>query len=290
MLQVERTTMGMADVGRGEPLALLSGAHLRQRFAPHMHETYAIGVMERGASRSRYRGVTVLHAAGQIVVIEPGEVHTGEAIDVEGWAYRMLYPSVALMSWVADAAGLPRVPSFAQSAYTDPALARRMAGLHDTLAARAELAPSHDPLAAEEALVNVLGTLMRGHGDGSHLADAAGAARPTAALRRVRAYLDEHYTEVVRLRVLAELAALSPFHLIRQFRRAYGVPPYAYVQLVRVERVKAMLRQGRLISYAAHASGMSDQSHLTRVFRRVVGVPPGEYARAFRARPACAAR
>jgi AraC-like DNA-binding protein len=75
---------------------------------------------------------------------------------------------------------------------------------------------------------------------------------------------------------------MSAFHLVRQFRRYYGVPPYRYLELVRVERAKLLLRSGARISHVAFATGFSDQSHLTRHFKRVLGVTPGSYARSYR--------
>jgi AraC-like DNA-binding protein len=84
----------------------------------------------------------------------------------------------------------------------------------------------------------------------------------------------------VRLAELAEVAGMGPFALTRCFRRVVGVPPYAYLELLRVERAKELLRGGTAITEVAHVTGFSDQSHLTRHFRRVVGVPPGRYARA----------
>ena len=74
---------------------------------------------------------------------------------------------------------------------------------------------------------------------------------------------------------------MSPFHLSRRFRARYGLPPYMYLELVRVNRAREMLRRGEPISRVAFDTGFSDQSHLTRRFKRVVGVPPGQYAKTY---------
>jgi AraC-like DNA-binding protein len=72
---------------------------------------------------------------------------------------------------------------------------------------------------------------------------------------------------------------LSPYHVIRIFRKATGLPPYTYFEQLRIERAIDLLRRGVPISDVAVMTGFSDQSHLTRRFKRVVGVPPGKYAR-----------
>ena len=79
---------------------------------------------------------------------------------------------------------------------------------------------------------------------------------------------------------------MSPYHLIRVFRRAVGVTPYAYLVQLRVNRAQAMLCQGLSVSDGAYSCGFSDQAHLTRTFKKSVGVPPGRYVRSVRERAA----
>jgi AraC-like DNA-binding protein len=62
------------------------------------------------------------------------------------------------------------------------------------------------------------------------------------------------------------------------------VPPYRYLELVRVERARRLLQRGVRISEIAFTTGFSDQSHLTRQFKRVLGVTPGSYAQSYRMR------
>ena len=127
--------------------------------------------------------------------------------------------------------------------------------------------------------------------------DDCAAAPPTDAGRhlgrgdhdaviRVRGYLEEHYASKITLTALAGLAGLNVFHLIRVFRASTGLPPYAYLKQIRVNRAAALLRKGHSVSRVAFLTGFADQSHLTRFFKRLVGVPPGVYQRsALRAQP-----
>ena len=257
-------------VHSGTPFEILRGRYIRQRFAPHLHDTYAIGVIESGAAKCDFRGKEVVHAAGDLITIEPGEVHTGEPASAEGWSYRMLYVPRELMAraWEGDA--LPRFP---RTGTADWKLAREMAVVHALLEQRG------DALHQESALIAVLRALCEHH--------ALGAGPPEcraspAALARVKEYLDVHFAQAVTLAELGAVAGVSLFHLIRQFRRHYGLPPYMYLEMLRVEQAKEMLQQGARVSDAAFATGFSDQSHLARHFKRVFGVPPGRYARSYR--------
>jgi AraC-like DNA-binding protein len=258
-------------VHSGSPFEILRGRYVRQRFAPHLHDTYAIGVMESGAARCKARGTESTHAPGDLITIEPGEVHTGEPLTTEGWSYRMLYIPRDVMARAG--AGHDHAPRFATTGTSDPELSARLARVHALLEQRA------DPLHQETELVSTLHAICARH---ALQPDTAVPAASPNALRRVREYLEAHFTERVCLTDLTVVAEMSAFHLIRQFRRYYGVPPYRYLELVRVERAKLLLRSGARISHVAFATGFSDQSHLTRQFKRVLGVTPGSYARSYR--------
>jgi AraC-like DNA-binding protein len=94
---------------------------------------------------------------------------------------------------------------------------------------------------------------------------------------RIRDFLTEHATETVPISRLATRVSLTPFHLIRTFRGAVGVPPHLYATLIRIRHAERLLRMGLPIAEAAHRTGFCDQSHLNRCFRRIRGVTPGQY-------------
>lgn len=265
-VQREQESAQLSIVQWDVPFEILRGSYTRQRFAPHSHDTFALGAIESGASRIRFRGRSVSQRAGDIVVIPAGEVHTGESDAPHGWSYRMLYLPPELMRRVVpyDTTDV-QAPTIA-----DAELFRRVVELHTSLEAGVE------PLRGQSALAELLHLLYARHGAQR---PGGAAASLTGPVTRVREYLDEHFAKPVSLTELAALGGVSPFHLIRQFRLRYGLPPYMYLELVRVNRARQMLREGEPISRVAFATGFSDQSHLTRRFKRVVGVPPGQYAR-----------
>ena len=82
----------------------------------------------------------------------------------------------------------------------------------------------------------------------------------------------------IDLAQLAEIAQLSPFHLLRSFRNQVALPPHAYQIQVRILRAKQMLRAGMPCIETAFAVGFADQSHFTKHFKRIVGVTPGLYS------------
>jgi AraC-like DNA-binding protein len=103
------------------------------------------------------------------------------------------------------------------------------------------------------------------------------AGNEPRAVALVRAFLEAHYAERITLPILAAQAGLSPFHLVRVFRRATGVPPHAYLESVRIQQAQRLLMQGMAPAQVAYDIGFSSQSHFTSRFQRIIGITPGRY-------------
>lgn len=252
-------------------LELLHARYVTHTFAPHIHEGYALGVVEQGAEQFMYRGSKHIAGAGSLVFINPGEVHTGSAAVEDGWMYRMLYPATELLRRaVCDIVGRERdLPFFAEPVVYDPEMRAELTLTHRVLEGQTSA------LEREARLLWTLARLIVRYAD-----DHPRVVEPLEeheGVQRARAYLDEHYAENVSLARLAALAQLSPFHLLRSFHRQLHLPPHAYQIQVRVLRAKHLLRAGVSCVETALAAGFADQSHFTRHFKRIVGVPPGLY-------------
>ena len=253
-------------------LELLHATYITHSFARHIHEGFAIGIIEQGAEGFYYRGHNYVAAAGSVVVINPGEVHTGQATTENGWTYRMLYPEVALVqrAMVEVTGQSTEIPDFPEPVIWDNYMAQLIRQMHLTLED-----PSATILERESKFISTLVQLITRHATASINLRPAGEERQ--AVRRVRDYLEAHYAENVLLEQLAAITHLSPFHLLRAFRTETGLPPHAYLTQVRVERAKALLVQGWPVAQVAVETGFADQSHLTKRFKGIVGVAPGQY-------------
>jgi AraC family transcriptional regulator len=98
-----------------------------------------------------------------------------------------------------------------------------------------------------------------------------------AGVGRARDYLHAHFGEPVRLDELAVIAGVGRFHLARAFGRAFGLPPHAYQNQLRIAAARTQIQHGTPPSRID--VGFADQAHLTRHFKRTFGITPGQYAR-----------
>lgn len=99
-----------------------------------------------------------------------------------------------------------------------------------------------------------------------------------ALLRRVRDRIDREYAQPLDVAALARGVHMSAGHLSREFRRAYGEPPYSYLMTRRIERAMTLLRRGELsVTEVCFAVGFSSLGTFSTRFRELVGVPPSAY-------------
>lgn len=252
-------------------IELLHARYISYTFARHTHEGAAIGVIEAGAEGFLYRGAFHTANMGQIVAFNANEAHTGEGADERGWRFRMFYLDSGLLKHAAEElTGKKRdVPAFADPVIQNPETAAMLRNLHISLE------EGGAALERESKFLWTFAQVTLRHADDP--ASEKPLGEETSVIRRVRQYLNDHYTENVTLDDLVTVSGLSAYHLIRVFRSQVGLPPHAYLEQVRVNRARPLLRAGHPIVDVAIATGFTDQSHFSRHFKRMTGVTPGQY-------------
>lgn len=99
-----------------------------------------------------------------------------------------------------------------------------------------------------------------------------------AHLRRSRDFMDREYARPLDVPAMARTALMSTAHFARQFRAAYGESPYNYLMTRRIERAKALLRQGELsVTDVCMAVGCTSLGSFSSRFTEVVGQSPTAY-------------
>lgn len=248
-------------------------------FAPHWHDYYVVGLITDGVQTFRYRRDRYVTTRGGYFLLNPGEPHTGESAVETGFTYRALYPTHEHMRQVMRELGHPdALPHFPAARVDARDMAAAIQHFHALLTAEVS------PLERQTRWLGLLTTLVLRYGSaGGGSSGPARLALPVAgvepgAVALAREYLEAHYAERVTLPQLAAQTSLSPFHLVRVFRRATGITPHAYLESVRIRHAQRLLEQGEAPATVAFATGFSSQSHFTERFRRTLGVTPAVYA------------
>jgi len=107
-------------------------------------------------------------------------------------------------------------------------------------------------------------------------------AAPVRHLLRAKDLADGRYFEPLSVDDLARAAGLSRAHFSREFRRAFGESPHAYLLSRRLERAAALLRQtDRPIAAICFAIGLRSVGSFTTTFTRVYGMSPSAYRKTY---------
>jgi AraC-like DNA-binding protein len=215
------------------------------------------------------RGETHLSPLSSVFVIGPEVVHSASVEKRQvswGDLRTLLIPPESFSAYLGErVTGV--VPVYKNPVSRVQPLVNSVSRLHQAMQTM------KDNLGFEVILTYALRALTL-HGE---LPAIASPPRCNPRVRIVREYLSSDLETNMNLQEVSRLVELSPFHVVREFRRAYGMSPYAFRMQLRIAKAKELLLQGISISEVAYSTGFSDHAHLTRTFHRIVGAPPSGY-------------
>lgn len=287
--RTDRSEAVCIDTSWGVKIEVLRTFYRAQRFSRHFHDTFTIGLGLQGAGRIWYRGRNHSRDVRDVVIIPPGELHTGGVSPrARCVSYMALYLPPAVFAACADVEGFTDIDTtdYGAPVIRDAAVASALGSLHDLLwpihSGTPRGAPPPDIAAAEDAIHLVVASLLR-HGPeaAAHSRRAPAASGPNGLAGRIRQVLEDCYADRVRtsLRAIAQCVGVSPFHVVRTFTRVTGLSPHQYLIQLRVNAARQLLASGQPPSRVAAVVGFADQSHLTLHFKRFTGITPSHYQR-----------
>jgi len=260
----------------------------------HSHDYHELVIVLSGAARhhqltpSGERLATPI-AAGDVFVIVPGSAHCyreTQHLELVNAVHRPLEEWMAveqlegLLGYHALFALQPRVRA-------DQELKRhfRLAGeeldqARTQLVRLAELLNSREAghgFEAQITFMQMVLTLSRLYGQQA-TEQQGNAQGDLVALADLLAYLRHHLAEELTLPVLAQRFGRSPATLLRDFRRATGLPPMQYLAKLRVRAAASLLAESDLtVSDVATRVGLQDSNYFSRIFRRHLGMSPRQW-------------
>ncbi len=237
-------------------------------YEKHRHDTYAICLTTTGVLAFNYRGSSEISTPGQVVVLQPDEVHDGFAGTEAGFGYRQLYVEPALIFEAIQTASTH--PCSLPFVRTPVIMNRKLSA-----AIISAFQGTREPLAIDSLIVQVAEGLMEA--DPSCKQTPLPRHLDVAALKRARQYLDTQKTRVVHSSELETVTGLTRYDLARQFRAMCGTSPYRYLLMRRLDFAREQFAQGRSLGEVAIETGFADQAHFSRVFKATFGITPAMY-------------
>ena len=275
-MEMKQAARGEKRIARYDPELMVEAYQFQsvmQAFPNHFHEHYVIGFIERGNRNLKVRKSCYLIVPGNLLLFNPGENHACESRDDQPLDYRCININPDVMARAArEIFGLECQPMFEQPVVFQSEFIPELRELH-TMILQGE-----SGVRKEERFYFLLEQLLREY------AATRGAEQAEPLRVEVKAvcdYLASHAQEQISLDTLGEIAGLSKYHFLRAFTKETGITPYSYLETIRIDRAKLLLRQGKSPAEAALCAGFSDQSHFSNAFKRFIGLTPGQYRRVF---------
>lgn len=227
---------------------------LSQPFVAHEHGHYVIGLVKEGNRDLLCNGNLFTVSPGDMIILNPGDVHSCAQTDGAHFAY----DSIAIDRALFDSVKLHGPKS------TDPAAIEL---LHDCFTHIN--ANEHDNLLESLYLLSEALTETQSTDQDHNVHDEAA--------QHVFARFCGNLSETPNLEDLAQAEGLSSYALIRAYRKRFSITPMQHLASLRIECACELLAQGVDPAFVAAETGFADQAHLTRVFKQRVGTTPAAY-------------
>lgn len=255
-------------------IEFLRASYVGHSYAPHIHRGYGIGVVEEGVEEFEYLGRTYSASGRSLITVNPNQIHNGHGRGALGWTPRMAYIDASYFRELSPGTRNEDVspPWFPEGVVHDDELTELFIAMHRATE------KSESDSTTDSLLQEFVRTLTERHASWSAGNEKAGERE---AVMRAKAFIHSHFDSSVSLHTIAGHSFLSPSHLSRVFRRETGFSLHNYLNFVRVDRARALLRTGFSPAAVSYKTGFTDQSHLTFWFKRITGVTPAVYRSAY---------
>lgn len=247
-------------------IEIKEGAWENYAIRKHSHEELQIGFVEKGSSTITCKDLAFKMEAEQAILIPPGIIHLCEPHDRGKFKFVIVYiaPDWFEKSFKLDVSKLK------------PQIARLDGqGVINRNRFLASFKSEVDPMIMESLAIMFLGGFMFSYFDIQPLTRAA--LQKESKLVQIKAYMDEHFSELIQLDDLADISGMTKFSILRRFKAHYKLSPHAYLVNKRINHAKQLLMNGETVAHTAVTCGFFDQSHFVKTFRQYVGITPVDY-------------
>lgn len=101
--------------------------------------------------------------------------------------------------------------------------------------------------------------------------------RQLDAVVRTKKYIDNNLDKDVNLVLLTNIGFASKFHLLRLFKKYYGMTPKQYMTEKRIEKSAQNLRSGMTVTETCFSVGFDCPSSFSTLFKAKIGLTPSEF-------------
>ena len=99
----------------------------------------------------------------------------------------------------------------------------------------------------------------------------------TKRVIQAKYFIDKNFDQAITLDTVSKEACISKFHLIRSFKKLYGVTPYQHLTFLRIQKAKELLQTNVSITTACYHLGFESPTSFSALFKKIAGKTPAEF-------------
>ena len=230
------------------------------------HENVEVLLFTEGDGRVYLEGNPISFLAGDICVVDSGELHRVESEGI------CRYFCLIVDGEFCERQGLAHEDVRFVKKIRDEALVEK----YNKIAEAFSMQDEYRVPALKGAVLSFMVHLLRTYGE----VGKQKVSHESGSIRKVIRHIRTHYAEALDVDTLSSLAGLSKFHFLREFKRVTGQTVVTYINSLRVERAARMLDAGNTsVSAVAAATGFSSHAYFSKTFYRLRGVHPSKLLR-----------
>ncbi|WP_434777403.1 AraC family transcriptional regulator [Neisseria sp. Ec49-e6-T10] len=249
-------------------LELRATYHSTQSYKAHSHKTFSIGAITYGQTQLHQNNQTTLLNVGDLVLIPPDMIHSCNPLQNQARSYYMLYLDY---DWCLTKT--KHLYGQNTHAFYCPAPKISEPYLFTQYMALVSALKNHKLTLAEQKLDTFIHHIFK-----HHCAPFEQTTHTTHHFtQHIKNTFNHNLDSPPKLTELAKQFNLRQETLIRQFKKKTGISPKAYLNNLRVEQAKKLLKNGQPISDVAYQLGFCDQSHFQKIFSLYTACTPRQY-------------
>lgn len=231
-----------------------------------------IGLVEDGERILSCKNKEYTIGKGDMIVFYPCDNHACTQKDSGEFDYRGLnIGREVMLDFVEEMAGERTVPQVCENVIRDEEIASVFRLLHEMVMQK------NDDLGKEETMLLLLAMLFQNYGNMGETC----VSECREEIENACEYIKQHFAERLSLEQICHAVGLSKSTLLRAFTKTKGITPYRYLEAIRINEAKKLLREGVPPVCAAIQTGFTDQSHFTNYFSSFIGLTPNMYREIF---------
>lgn len=251
-----------------DAISLIEASYTQFAFSRHYHLDFHIGLITHGEQKFNHNGKTNHVGHGQIVIMQPDELHDGKSTLEAGYQTRVFAIDPAWFQQLTDLQHPTHSLAFKQSIVSNTALFNHLKQTH------CRLSTSHISQLEKDCLpFDGLYQLLEQFSTTKSISNYSLGVQ---SIHTLKEYLLEHLDQPVRLEQLSNLCHLSPTQFQRHFKNQMHITPYAWLYRLRLEQAMKLLQSGLSSTDVAYRVGFYDQAHFAKAFKQTYGVPPSQ--------------